>query len=351
MTNIMSISTILDRRERDLSVIIAVRNEEGYIHRCLDSLIDQDLPHDKYEIIVIDGLSDDKTAELVDIYQRKFPNLVRACDNPKRIQAAGRNIGIKIAKSKVVLIFSGHVYADSQFLSTLIKALNSAPNLVAGVGGIHIPPEDESFFGKAMSDVQMSFLGGGGTSYRQHHKLTYVDTVAFCAYKKNIVESVGLHDENFDKGEDFELNYRIRKAGFKLMVCPQAISYYYRKHRSLKSFLQLMISYGIWRTLVTKKHPDSFKIQFAMPIIIISALAFLPVMMLLSPLLADVIFTGLTLYLIAILTSSLHLCIKRRNIKYLIAVPLYAVEHFGIGLGLIAGLFRKSQRKYSGGID
>jgi glycosyltransferase involved in cell wall biosynthesis len=331
----------LDEIKKEVSVILAVRNEEGYIQKCLDSLIKQDFPHEKYEIIVIDGMSDDKTREMLALYRARFPSLVKMFDNPRRTQANGRNIGIRNAEGEIILIFSGHAYAHNQFFSTLIKALNTGPTDIAGVGGIHIPPEDETFIGKVMADVQMSILGGAGTSYRQPRRNAYVDTVVFCAYKKDILERIGLHDEKLDLGEDLELNWRIKKAGFKLMVCPDAISYYYRKHSSFMLLSKRMIKYGIWRAIVTKKHPDSFKIPFSIPVIMVISVTSLPVLIIFYPLLADVILLGLTLYIIAILTSSLYLLIKRRSIKYLISAPIYVIEHFSIGFGFIVGLFTK----------
>ena len=102
-----------------------------------------------------------------------------------------------------------------------------------------------------------------------------------------------------------------------------------------------MIKYGFWRAVVAKKHPDSFGILFSMPLILIVGIISLPVVIFVYPLLANVIFLGLTLYLVAIFLGSLHLSIKRRSIKYLVSVPIYMIEHFGIGLGFIAGLLRK----------
>jgi glycosyltransferase involved in cell wall biosynthesis len=325
----------------EVSVILAIRNEETFIGKCLESLLKQDFPQGKYEIIIVDGMSQDKTREVLTFYQEKFPGVIRVLDNPEKTQAPGRNIGIRNAKYKIVLIFSGHAYAHNQFLSILVNKLHSAPPEVAGVGSIHLPPEDERFFGKVIADVQTSILGGAGSSYRQKHRTNYVDSVAFCVYKKEVLESIGLLDENLDIGEDFELNWRIKKAGFKLMVCYDAITYYYRKHSSFKMLSTRMIKYGFWRAVVAKKHPDSFGILFSIPLILIVGIISLPVVIFVYPLLANIIFLGLTLYLLAIFLGSLHLSIKRRSIKYLVSVPIYMIEHFGIGLGFIAGLLRK----------
>ena len=57
--------------KKDVSVIIAIRNEEGFIHRSLDSLVNQDFSKERYEIIVVDGMSVDKTREILSQYQTK----------------------------------------------------------------------------------------------------------------------------------------------------------------------------------------------------------------------------------------------------------------------------------------
>jgi hypothetical protein len=263
----------------------------------------------------------DRSHEVLTFYQEKFPGVIRVLDNPEKTQAPGRNTGVNNAKYKIVLIFGGHAYTHNQFSSILVNKLHSAPPGVAGVGSINLPPQDERFFGKAMADVQMSILGGAGSSHRQKHRTNYVDSVVFCVYKN-----------------EAELNWRIIKAGFKLMVCHDAITYYYRKHRIFKVVSTRMINYGFWKDIVAKKHPDSFGILFSISLILVVAL---PVVIFTYPLLANVIFLGLTLYLLAIFLRALYLSIKRKSIKYLISVPIYMIEHFSIGLAFIVGLLRK----------
>jgi cellulose synthase/poly-beta-1,6-N-acetylglucosamine synthase-like glycosyltransferase len=325
----------------EVSIIVAVRNEEGYISKCLDSLVDQNVPRAKYEIILVDGMSDDRTREVIDGYSSRFPDIIRVFDNPHRIQSNGRNIGIKNARGRIIWMLDGHAYADSQFLSKLIRILNGLPCNVAGVGGIHLTPHDETFLGKVISEVQMSILGGLGTSFRQKGNSKYVDTVAFAAYRKNVLERIGFYDEKLVIGEDLELNWRIKKAGFKLMIYHDLVTYYYRKNSSLLSFLRRMVRYGIWRAVVTKKHPGSYRILFSIPVLIVISCALLPLLIFIYPLLATLILFGLTVYILAIEASSIYLSIKQGNAKYMISVFFYIIEHFGIGLGFIGGIFKR----------
>jgi glycosyltransferase involved in cell wall biosynthesis len=327
--------------KKAISVIVAVRNEEEYIDKCLDSLIKQDIPHEKYEIIVIDGMSDDKTPEILSQYQSRFPHLIRIFDNPKRFQSIGRNIGVKNAEGEVVIFFNGHSYADSRYVGILFNALRSSPPEIAAIGTPLYVPDDETFFNKAMAYVQMSFLGGGGTTFRLSNRKKYVDTTPLPAYKKEIVESVGLHDERLHDAEDLELQWKIRKKGYKLMICHDARVYYYRKHNSFRLLAKKMINYGISRAIVTKKHPRAFKLPIFMPALMIISIALLPIFVLFYSLLADVILATTAVYLAAILISSLYLSLKRCREYLFTFIVIYIIEHFSTGLGIIIGLFTK----------
>ncbi len=332
-------------KNKEISVIVAIRNEEAFIDKCLDSLINQDFLKNNYEIIVIDGLSDDKTREKISLYKKKYPNLIKIFDNPKKLQAPARNIGIKNAEGNKIVIFDGHACAHPQFLTKLLNELeNCLPN-VGGVGAVHSYPKDEIEFGKITGDVQNSFLGGAGTSFRLQGR-KYADHVAFAIYRKDFLEKIGLYDERFVIAEDVEINWRLKKAGFKLKICHEAKVYYYRKHNSLKLLSQRMLKYGKWKTLLTKKHPDAFKFFWLFPIILIFSIISLPVFIYFNIILEKIIIGALILYFILIISSSFHLIIKRKNFRYIIAIPIYLILHFSMGFGLLIGLFTKLPKNY-----
>jgi GT2 family glycosyltransferase len=127
------------------------------------------------------------------------------------------------------------------------------------------------------------------------------------------------------------------------MFCRDAIVYYYLKHSSFKILSKHMIKYGIWRTIVTKKHPDPFKIVFFIPAVMIILIISLPIFMFFYPLLAKVILLGLTFYLIAILLSFLHLSIKQ-SITYLISAPIYAIEYLVL-IWVISWVIQKTSKE------
>ena len=96
-----------ERREPYISVVIPVYNEERHIEACLASVLDQDYPADRYEVIVADGGSDDRTREIVAEIATRHPN-VRLIDNPGRMQAAGLNRAILASRGAVIARQDGH---------------------------------------------------------------------------------------------------------------------------------------------------------------------------------------------------------------------------------------------------
>ena len=77
-----------------LSVIVPIYNEEKYISKCIDSILEQDYPKNDLEVILVDGMSTDKTREIVAEYTAKYP-FIRLIDNPKKIVPYAMNSGIQ----------------------------------------------------------------------------------------------------------------------------------------------------------------------------------------------------------------------------------------------------------------
>ena len=109
-----------------VSIVIPVRNEAASIRRTLRDLARQEFPVADYEILVIDGQSEDSTPEVVRYLQRSIPNLF-LLDNPKRLASAGRNVGIRHARGDYIAIVDGHCQVhDPQFLVRLVEAFESS---------------------------------------------------------------------------------------------------------------------------------------------------------------------------------------------------------------------------------
>ncbi|HIK00774.1 TPA: glycosyltransferase, partial [archaeon] len=91
-----------------VSIVIATRNEERTIGKCIESLLTQNYQKNKYEIIFSDGRSRDRTREIIQSYARKAknPNII-LLDNPNTDSGSGRNIGIKKSRGEFIVQLSG----------------------------------------------------------------------------------------------------------------------------------------------------------------------------------------------------------------------------------------------------
>jgi glycosyltransferase involved in cell wall biosynthesis len=120
-----------------ISVIVAVKNEERYVGKCIDSLRNQNYPADKYEIIVVDGFSTDGTWEILQELKKQNPGL-KILRDPKNA-AAGRNIGIRNAKGEYVAFIDAVAVAAHDWLDQIKSAFEKSN--AAGVGGPDFLPQ------------------------------------------------------------------------------------------------------------------------------------------------------------------------------------------------------------------
>src|SRR5688500_9896902 len=105
-----------------VSILIPCRNEREHIIPCLDSILAGDFPLDDLEVLVIDGMSDDRTAEVVRTYAATH-QVVRLICNPQRIVPSALNIGIRAARGEIILRMDAHVEYPSNYVSGLVRWL------------------------------------------------------------------------------------------------------------------------------------------------------------------------------------------------------------------------------------
>ncbi len=108
-----------------LSIIIPFYNVERYIAECLDSVFDQDVPLDEYEVICVDDCSPDNSAEIVKDYAKKFPNLVLVRNLQNRKLGGARNAGIDVAKGRYVWFIDSDDFIEKNSIGNLLSIAES----------------------------------------------------------------------------------------------------------------------------------------------------------------------------------------------------------------------------------
>lgn len=333
----------------DFSVIIAVRNEKKTIGKCLESISKQNYSG-SYEIIVVDGMSSDGTyqhlQELKNIYDFKLYK------NPIINAAAGRNMGIKHSNGKLIAFIDGDAIADKNWLSSIISVFKRHGNKVAGVGGPDLLPIDSSDKERFIGLVMTSPLARGGklnpsTQHSLSEKEESVGHIPTCnlCLQKQVLDEMNGFDEYFVKGQDLELNHRIKKAGYILLYSPEVKVVHYRKN-SIQNFARQIYKWAKAKVAIIKKHGMQGFIShvYLWPLysVIILAFSFIFFSLFSINLFIFMLFLGFISYIGVIFVASETLA-KKFNEKKLIGygLLLFPIIHISYFLGVLSALFRK----------
>ena len=317
-----------------VSVVMPIRNEVRYIERSCRSVLDQDYPSDRLQIIVADGMSNDGTREIITALQRQHHNIV-LIDNPGRIVPTGMNAAIRAAEGDIIVRVDGHTVIEPDYIRNCVAELlrSGAEN----VGG-RMKAISEGPLGQAIAAATSSRFGVGGARFHYSDHEEWVDTVYMGAWRKTTLCRVGLFDEEMVRNQDDEINYRIRAAGGRILLSPRIHSKYYNR-ATIPSLARQYYQYGYWKVRVLQKHPRQMQArQFVPAVLVASLIGFGSAALLFTP--ALWVFVGIgSLYLAANLLTSLILSVQQRwNVR--LVLPLtFLTLHFAYGWGFIVGLF------------
>lgn len=314
-----------------VTLLVPMRDEEEFIGDCLDSLIEQDYPSDRMEVLVIDGRSEDASRSIV---QKKSHEAARISllDNPLQVTTAALNTGIRNSQGDVIIRLDAHHVAASDFVSSSVECLRDRE--VDCVGG-PISTFSRSFVGRAVALAMSCPFGVGNAFFRYSEREQFVDTVANAGYRREVFERVGLFDEELACNEDDEFNYRLRAAGGRILLCPQIRSRYACRD-SLGKLWGQYFRYGYWKVRVLQKHPRQMSWrQFVPPAFVLSVAGALGLAALgFSWPLAVVVGS----YVMANLAASLWVA-GRSGLQYSAILPVaFAILHLSYGLGFLKGL-------------
>ena len=325
-----------------VSVILAVRNERAYIASCLTAVLAQDYPAEACEIIVADGASDDGTPEII----RSRPGAaerVTIITNPQRIQAAGLNAAIRQAQGDIIVRVDGHTIIAPDYVRCCVALL--AETGAATVGGrmlcIGVTP-----MGKAIAAAGQSVFAVP-TAFHVSDRAQFTDTVYMGAWAQSTLERVGGFDEQLLANEDYELNYRIRRAGGRIYLAPALVSSYYCRQK-LGALAQQYFRYGVGKAQMLTKHPAALRWRQLVPPIFLLALIVLGALSPVNQVPRVLLITMLVAYAALAVVFSATAAAKSSRML-LLRVPLvYTTMHISWGAGFWAGLMREMMRARRG---
>jgi len=319
-----------------VTIIMPIRNEAAYIERSLGAVLSQDYPADRMEILVVDGMSDDGTREVVAALRASNPRAsIHLLDNPARIVPTALNIGLRHARGEVIIRVDGHCEIAPDYVRRCVELLQETG--ADNVGGACITIGETSV-ARAIALAQSSSFGVGGVAFRVGRGTPgYVDTVPFGAYRREVFDRIGGFDEELVRHQDYEFNCRLRAAGGKIYYSPVIRARYYSRS-TLRGLARQYFQYGYWKAIVTRRNPRALSWRHLAPIGLTLALtAGIPVTLWLPGLLS--VYGGLWgVYILACVGASVLAC-ARGGWQYLPLVPLaFATIHLCWGAGFWWGI-------------
>lgn len=322
-----------------ISVICPIYNEQKYIAKCIESILEQDYPQGEMEVLFVDGMSTDATRDIVKSYSEKYP-YIRLLDNPNKIVPYAMNIGIQKSMGDIIIRLDAHAIFPSNYLSCLTKRLVEldADNIgcVCKTDVLNKTPKT-----LAISEVLGNTLGVGNSVFRTGtDDVREVDTVPFGCWKREVFKKYGLYDVRLVRNQDIELNKRIIRGGGKIYIIPDTYCTYLARE-TFKGISKNNYGNGKWNILTVyyTKQFNSLSLRHFIPLMFMLSLL-VPILLAFIWLpIGLVSLVSLIAYCSLIGYVSLRLSVnKKLNFGYLLWS--FIVLHISYGWGSLAGIVK-----------
>lgn len=293
-----------------VSVVVPVYNSASILPRCLDALLAQTYPSDRYEIIVIDDGSADASADVAHACLDNWAGVSHVLQQPNGGPASARNLGIGAASGDIVAFIDSDCVAERDWLGSLTEAFTTSE--VAGVGG---PIINHCSPGWVTSYLQAANF------YRHRARRGVVDYLVTgnVAFRRSALLAVGgFAADKGVWGEDADLSFRLRQSGYTLLLAQRGTVTHFGSPTSLRGLSKELYRYGYGSSVLARnwtraRQPDIQLIRHAVAAALSPALA-------------------LSYSRSVGLLSAISFC------------PLVAVEHLAFCAGLIDGIRHAARR-------
>lgn len=345
-----------------VTVLVPCRNEARFIEGCLKSVLNNGYPADRLALLVVDGMSEDGTREVLDGYARTYPCL-RVMDNPGRTTPKALNLGLREAQGEVVLRVDAHARLDPGYIRRCVEALREySADVVCGV--MRTVPGAASRVGEAIAAALRHPFGVGNSYFRIHvSHPTWVDTVFCGCYRREVFDRVpapriaagrsqgpaasipadrqGPFNAALTRGQDMDFSLRLRKVGGRMLLVPDIKCDYYARS-TLRSFWRHNWNNGVWAILpfaysdgmpISLRHLIPLFFVAAVPTTAAAGIAVRPFLWLSGAILGA--------YCMVSAAASLHAAWIEKSFARLVMMPfVFATLHLSYGLGSLWGLAR-----------
>jgi succinoglycan biosynthesis protein ExoA len=327
-----------------VSVIMPIRNEGDFIARSLGAVLEQDYPHECMEVLIADGMSTDQTRAVIADTAAQHPEIsVRVLDNPGQIVPTGFNIALANSRGDVIVRVDGHTIIEPDYVRQCVALLQQSG--ADNVGG-RMTAIGRGEFGEAVALATSSPFGVGGARFHYSDQEEWVDTVYMGAWPRAVFNRLGGFDEELVRNQDDEFNYRLRADGGKILLSPKISSRYYNRSTP-RSLWRQYYQYGFWKVRVLQKHPLQMSPrQFAPPTLAATILGG-AILAPFSRVIRVLWLLAVTVYALGNLAASWQIARKTDERHFRLLPGIFAILHFGYGLGFLRGLLKEAVQRLS----
>jgi len=330
----------------NISILIPIYNEEQYISKCIESILESDYSKENMEIILIDGGSDDNTLKIIDEYHKKY-NFIKVLHNKEKIVPISMNLGIREAKGEYIIRLDAHASYPKDYFSKLVKYHKALG--AANVGATILTDiRNKNVKSNAIKLILSHPFGVGNSDFRTGvTKIKEVDTVPFGCFHRSVFKQFGFYDERLVRNQDIELNKRIINGGGKIYLIPDVTCTYFARE-NFTDLAKNNFSNGKWNILTAyfTKTFHSLSLRHFIPLLFILSLLVPSLLTIWIPIVGWIAPLSLGSYLALVIIISLKLNSKETTPLYL--VTGFFILHLSYGLGSLIGLFSVVKKYFKG---
>ena len=239
--------------------MLTVLNEERHLRDAVASVLGQDYPGE-IELVIALGPSRDATDAVAHELAAADPR-VKCVDNPSGRTPEGLNKALALTRFPVIARVDGHAELPDDYLRVAVEALERTG--AVNVGGL-MGAEGRTPFERAVARAMTSVFGVGNAPFHVGGEEGPADTVYLGVFRRSALDEVGGYDEEFTRAQDWEMNYRLRRAGGLIWFTP-ALKVSYRPRGSVSQLARQYFNYGKWRGEVMRQHPDTVNLRYLAP--------------------------------------------------------------------------------------
>ncbi|NNH02679.1 glycosyltransferase [Microbacterium ulmi] len=244
-----------------------VLNERAYLARAVATVLAQDVDG-PMELILALGPSTDGTTALAREIAHADDRIVLV-DNPAADIPVGLNLAIRAGRYPTIVRVDAHSELEAGYTTRALATLDRVR--AANVGGV-MRADGRTPFQRAVARAYNSPVGLGGGAYHGGTQEGEAESAYLGVMRRSVLDEVGLFDESIRRGEDWELNLRIRRAGYRVWFDP-ALAVTYWPRESWSRLARQFRATGRWRGELVRRFGRGNSVRFFAPPALLVAIA------------------------------------------------------------------------------